>query len=223
MPAVAPYIPNSDASYNSWLINFATLIAANPLTYGLTAGDATTINTAEAAWVAAYALVTSPATKTATTVQAKNIERVSSLNVVRPYAQTISLNPGVSSSNKIALGLNPRTSTPAPIAEPTTTPALTIISAAVLSHIIAYRDSTSSPSVKSKPFGVIQMYLYGTASATPITDVTKLGFLGGKTKSPFTQTWPSGSSGMTAYYAARWATRTAKLGPWSAIIPYIIP
>jgi hypothetical protein len=223
MPAVAPYIPNKDADYNSWLINFATLIEASPMTYGLQASDATTISTAEAAWVAAYALVTSSATKTAATVQAKNTERVSSLNVVRPYAQTISLNPGVSSSNKIALGLNPRTSTPAPIAAPVTYPNITIVSANSLSHIISFRDSASSPSVKAKPYGVLQMYLYGTASATAITDPSVLGFLGGKTKSPFTQTWPSGARGETAYYAARWVTRTGKLGPWSPIVSFIVP
>jgi hypothetical protein len=223
MPALAPYIPNKDANYNSWLINFSTLLSAAPMTYGLTATDAVTVAAAEADFTAAYALVTSPTTKTASTVQAKNIARVSSLNVVRPYAQQISLNPGVTAANKISIGVNPRTSTPAPVTAPTTYPVLTIASSLNLAHVIAYRDQLSSPSVKGKPYGVVQMYLYGTASATPITDPTQLTFLGGKTKSPLTQTWTNTVRGEQAYYAARWVTRTGLVGPWSAIINATVP
>ena len=52
MPALPPYTPAKEANYNLWLLNFSSLIAANPPAYGLTATDATTI-AAEAAWSAA--------------------------------------------------------------------------------------------------------------------------------------------------------------------------
>ena len=52
------------------------------------------------------------------TVQAKNTERVMVLATCRPYAQAISLNAGVTAGNKIALGVNPRTSVPQPITAP---------------------------------------------------------------------------------------------------------
>ena len=115
MPAVAPYIPAKDAQFDAWLNNFSTLISAAPATYGLVAGDATTIAAQYSSWHAAYLLCTSKSTKTANAVSAKNTAKVTALAIIRPYAQTISNNPGVTSANKIALGLNPKTSTPSPI------------------------------------------------------------------------------------------------------------
>ena len=222
MPAVAPYIPAKDAAYNSWLTNFSTLLTASPATYGQTAAAAAAVATATAAWSAAYALVTSPSTKTAATVSAKNTERVNSAAIVRPIAIQISLNQGVASTDKTAIGVNPRTSTPLPITAPTTYPALTIQAALPLQHIIRYRDQLSSPSVKAKAYGAIQVQLFGLPSATPITDPNQLQYLQGTTKSPFLQTWGSATAGERAYYSARYITRKGLVGPWAPIVSFII-
>ena len=63
------------------------------------------------------------------TVSAKNTQRVTMLGIIRPYANFISLNAGVASGDKTALGVNPRTSTPSPITPPTTNPVLYLQSA----------------------------------------------------------------------------------------------
>lgn len=222
MPALAPYIPAKDALFAAWIDNFSTLITASPPTYGLVAGDATAIATVTAAWDVAYALVTSPTTKTAATVSQKDTAKITALGTIRPYSQNIALNAGVASMDKIALGLNPRTSTPLPITAPTTYPVLSVVQALSLQHIIRYRDSIASPSVKSKPYGVTGCLLFGTASATAITDPTLLMFLQQATKSPLMQGWASGSAGQKAYYAARWVTRKGLLGPWSPIVSFTI-
>lgn len=222
MPSLAPYIPPRDGDLSTWGTNFAALIAAAPGTYGLTSGDATVITSVTAAYTAAYNLAVSPSTRTPSNVQAKNVAKISMLATVRPYAQTIALNAGVSSDDKIALGINPRTSTPQPITTPTTNPVLTIAQALTLQHVVRYRDSLASPSVKSKPYGVIGVQVFGTASATPITDQSMLDFLQQTTKSPFTTTWASGDLGKEAYYAARWVTRTGLVGPWSPIIKFTV-
>lgn len=222
MPALPPYIPPTDAALDAWLTNFSSLATASPATYGLASGDASAIAAAVAAWHTAYLLVTSPSTKTAATVSSKNTQRVNVLAIVRPYAQNISLNAGVANTNKTAIGVNPRTSTPQPITTPTTYPVLSIVNALPLQHVIRYRDQLASPSVKSKPYGVTQMFLYGTASPTVITDPTLLIFLGAQTKSPLAQTWPSSAKGEIAYYAARWATRKGLVGPWSPIAAFVV-
>lgn len=218
MPALPPYIPAADPAFANWIDNFSALITADPATYGLLSGDATAIAAVTATWDAAYALVTSPMTKTANTVGAKNNARVSALATVRPYAQTISLNAGVTSAAKIALGVNPRQSTPTPITAPTTNPVLTIANGATLQHYVRYRDSTASPSVKSKPYGVVSIQIYAQLSATVITNPALITFSSNTTKSPFIQTWPGGTSGQTAYYAARWVTQKGLVGPWSPIV-----
>lgn len=222
MPQVAPYIPNRDADLDTWLANFSSLITTSPATYGLVSGDATAIAAAVAAWHAAYLLVTSASTKTAATVSSKNTQKVDVLAMVRPYAQTIALNAGVSSSSKIALGLNPRTSTPSPIAAPTTHPVISLVSAPPLQHVLRYRDEMASPSVKAKPYGAIQVQIYATASATAITNQDLLDFKGVTTKCPTLVAWDPSDKGMQAYYAARWVTRTGLVGPWSPIVSYTV-
>jgi hypothetical protein len=222
MPSVAPYIPSRNAAFVAWLANFSTLITASPATYGLMAGDATTIAAQKTAINAAYALITSPSTKTAATVSAYNTAKVIALAVARPYAQTISLNAGVSSANKTALGVNPRTSTPTPITAPTTAPALTNVSTSTAGTIIRYRDATASPSVKAKPFGVIGLQLFATGSTTPITDPALLPLVATVTKSPFQVTLGSAFAGQHGYFAARWITRKGLVGPWSNILNVIV-
>lgn len=222
MPAPAPYIPNKDSLLNTWAQNFSGLITATPATYGLVAGDATTIAGAYTTFNTAYLAAINPSTRTPQQVSAKNTAKVTLLATVRPYAVTISLNAGVSSANKIALGVNPRTSVPTPITAPTTAPVLTLVSAPPLQHICRYRDETASPSVKSKPYGVVQVQIYATASATPVTNPALLDFKGVSTKSPFLVAWDSGDKGKQAYYAARWITRKGLVGPWSTVVDFTV-
>lgn len=222
MGQLAPYIPQTDAAFGPWLQNFSTLITAAPATYGLMAADATTIAGEYTAWATAYALVASPSTKTASTVSAKNSTKVSVLAIVRPYAQTISLNAGVSTGAKTAVGVNPRTSVPTPITAPTTTPVLTAQSTSTAGTILRYRDATASPSVKSKPYGVTQCQIFAMASATAITDPTLLDFQEVATKSPIQLALGAPAAGKTIYFAARWQTRKGLIGPWSPIISYVV-
>lgn len=222
MPANAPYIPSRNANLVAWAANFATLISASPSTYGLMTSDATTIAANNAALQAAWALISSPSTKTAASVSAFNTEKIVALAVFRPYAQTISLNAGVSSSAKTAVGVNPRTSTPIPITTPTTAPVLTAQSTSTAGTIIRYRDATASPSVKAKPYGVTQCLIFAEASTTPVTDPTLLSLAAITTKSPLTLAMGSTNAGKTVYFAARWSTRKGLLGPWSSIISYVV-
>lgn len=222
MPALAPYIPVRDVDLDTWSANFSTLITAAPATYGLVAGDASAIAAAVLAWHTAYLLMTSPTTKTKAAVQDKNTQRTLMLATVRPYAQNIALNAGVDPTDKVAIGVNPRTSVPVPITAPTTYPAITIVQALSLSHVIAYRDQLSSPTVKSKPYGVLGVQIYATASATVITDPTTLTYRQTTPKSPLLQSWDSGDVGKQAYYTARYVTRKGLFGPWSPIVHFTV-
>lgn len=218
MPALAPYLPNKDGQLDTWALNFSTLITASPATYGLGAGDATTIAGVYAAWHAAFLLATNPSTKTKTSVAAKNTARFNLLAICRPYATMISLNAGVSSADKTTLGVNPRTSVPTPISAPTSKPVLAFISASSMQSHMRYSDSVAGPLVKSKPYGVIGMQFFGKTSATVITDPALLPILQQQPTSPYTVQWASGDVGKTAYLAGRWITRKGLVGPWSDIL-----
>jgi hypothetical protein len=226
MPALPPYIPARDADLNNWAANFSTLITASPGTYGLVSGDAIAIAGVVATWAAAYALAINPPTRTPVAVSAKDSAKVAMLATLRPYAQQVANNAGVTTGNKTALGVNPRTSTPVPITAPTTAPTISIISAPPLQHIIAFRDSTSSPSVKAKPYGVTGMQLVANTTGLPTVGggdgPDSLPTQGIMTKSPFTVTWSSGDIGKTATYVGRWITRKGLVGPWSTVATFTI-
>jgi hypothetical protein len=222
MPALAPYIPPKDADLLSFVNNFTTLIDAAPATYGLTPADAAIIDAAIAPFVADMDLVNSPSTKTAAVVSQKDTDKVNMLNVIRPYCQQISNNPGVASTDKIALALNPKTSTPSPIVAPVSNPILNLLSQLPGVINLTYRDSLTSPTSKAKPYGVIACMLYGRQSDTPIVDPTLLIHQDTMTKSPFQFTFPDPSLvGKTWYFAAVWQIRKGDQSPFSPILTAI--
>ena len=98
---MSSYIPTRDADLVGWADNFSTLITASPTTYGLTAGDATTISGLVTAWDAAYALAVNPSTRTPSTVADKDSAKGAMLPILRLYAQMIKANAGVSNMDKV--------------------------------------------------------------------------------------------------------------------------
>lgn len=216
------YIPAPDADFDLWATNFSTLLTASPATYGLVAGDATAVAGVYNTWHTAYLAAINPATRTPVTVQAKDDARVAALAVIRPYAVQISLNAGVNASDKIAIGVNPRTSTPTPIPEPATAPVIAVIMATPLQHTLAYHDETQPETVKAKPNGVQFCEVHCVVSATAVIDQALIPIKKMVTKSPFTIDFDSADVGKSAYYAARWINANGLFGPWSAIANFTV-
>lgn len=128
----------------------------------------------------------------------------------------------MSAGNKIALGLNPKTSTPTPITAPSTFPVLSLQSLTPRAATFYYRDSAASTSVKAKPYGVTQCQVFGMTLETPIEDQDDLPQIAAPTKSPFVLNFSGADVGQKFYVAARWATRTGLVGPWSQISSFIV-
>ena len=220
------YIPAKDADFANWLLNFSTLLTAAPVTYGLTAPDATAVAAQETAFSAAYALAIDPGTRTAATVAAKDAARAAAEAVVRPYAVQISLDAGVLPADKVAIGVTLRSTTPTPIPAPTTAPVLGIVSQIAGRATISYRDA-SLPSGKAKPFGAIGMEVYVTLGTAPSVSPDSAQYRGTITKSPNGLTFGPTDSGKTATVWGRWVTRsgpagTAQVGPWSAALSFVV-
>src|SRR6185295_13578527 len=129
---MSSYIPTRDSNMEAWLLNFKTLIAASPTSYGLVAGDATTITNSYTAWHTAYAAATNPTTRNHVTIAAKDAQKILTLDVVRTYAAQIRANVAVSDSLKLGLGLHVADDVPTPIPPPSTFPILAISGAGPL-------------------------------------------------------------------------------------------
>ncbi len=211
------YIPAKDADFENWANNFQTLIAAAPATYGLVAADATAITAQYTTWHSAYLLIINPATKTKTTVDAKNVARNAATVVFRAYATQIRANLGVSDANKIALGVPPRDPTNTPVPPPATFPVFAVLNSTSLVTNIQSRD-TLTPLSRAKPAGVEQIEVRAVVSPTVITDPSVIPYRRMRTETPFPIEWEAGDAGKTAYIVGRYTNRKGEVGPWGAII-----
>lgn len=215
----APYIPPTDAGFDSWLANFNNLLTASPSTYGLTAPAAVIVGGVTSTWAAAYALAIAPATRTSVTVAAKDAARVNAEAIVRPYAISISNNPAVANGDKTAIGVTVKITVPTPVPAPTDAPELGVQSSIPLLQTLTYKQPGSAG--KYKPPGVTGMEVWRSVGTVPAVDPAQAGYVSTVTKSPFRQAFYAPDQGKVATYFARWVTRSgpggvAQPGPFSA-------
>ncbi len=226
VPASPPYIPKRNSLIVPWVDNFSDLLTAAPMTYGLLAADAAAVQAVRAPLDADWTLMSSPSTKTKQVVSDFNTALVTALAVIRPYAQTISLNQGVTSANKIAIGVNPRTTTPSPITPPATVPILTVQGLTGGLAYLRYRDSAASVSVKSKPYGVVAVQLaviQATIAVPPTTPPSAWSIPVVATKSPLALPLAPYTPGSQVYVAPRYQLRNGQLSAWGATASFTVP
>jgi len=209
-----PYIPQTDGAFRDWLMNFSTLISADPNKYGLEAADATVIAAQYTAFNDAYNVVQMPSTRTPSAVAQKDALRASAVGTVRTYAQMVKSNAGVNNEDKVALGIHVNDPTPTPIPAPTSAPIIAIVGATSGQHELRYADE-NTPSSRRKPDGVIQMQLNMSVGTSPATNPDESSFVGLYTKQPVRVELDPSDVGKTATYFARWVTRTGLFGLWS--------
>lgn len=220
-----PYIPARDADFDAWLLNFGFLLAAAPITYGLTAPDVVPLTAAIAAWTPAYAAATTPATRTSATVATKDGARATAEFIGRPLAIAVRNDSGVSDALKIGLGLTIPNVPPTPIPAPTVAPALSLVSATSLDQRLAYRVPGALG--KAKPFGAIGVEIWRSVGTAFAVDPDQTAYIGSVTKSPFRQSFGALDQGKKVTYYARYVTRSgpagmSQPGPWSDPLTLVV-
>lgn len=218
----ASYIPATDAGFAAWLLNFSTLLTADPTAYGLTAPDAVLVDAENTAYAAALLLATDPATRTAPTVAAKDAARRSAEAVVRPYAMQINAMDGVTDEQRADLGLTIRKTVPTPVPAPLSSPVLALVSIGVGTMTLGFSDA-DAPSGKAKPAGSIGVELFRAIGVAPAVDPSLAAYTGTITKSPTQIAFSGADNGQIASFFARFVTRSgpggkAQVGPWSAVL-----
>lgn len=208
------YIPTSDSGFKDWLLNFSTLISADPSKYGLDASDATIIGNLYTAYAAAYQTVQSPSTRTPNAVAQKDALKASAIGSCRVYAMGIKTNIGVDNNDKIALGIHVNDPTPSPIPAPETAPLLNIVSAFSGVHQIRFADE-NTPASRRKPAGAIQIELYVHVGPSATANPADADFVGAFTKNPILHEFDATDASKIASYFARWRTLRGLVGPWS--------
>jgi len=225
---LAPYIPPTDTALDLWAQNFDTKITATPTAYGLTSGQATAFHTLRADYTSKLLIANTPATRTKSTVAAKNTAKQAMVFDARSLAALVQAFPTITPTQLEDLGLTVRKVTPTPIGPPTTKPIITPLSSTGANVMFRFSDETT-PDSRSRPFGTIGMEMFVKVGTTPPAGISDCDFLGIYTKNtsgpgsrecvaPFS----GGDVGKTAYFLARWFNKRGEPGPVSGLAQHTI-
>lgn len=211
---MSDFVPSTDAAFLTWMNNYAAVLSAEFLAYGLTAADATAIQNAADAYADAFPIASDPNTRTPVAVSTKDDTRNAAKATARAYAQQIQANAGVSNAQLTALGLPIHDTDPTPVPTPSTSPILAVIGATPLSHTLRYSDQ-NTPDSRAKPPGAWALELWVHVGDGAVTDPDLAAFHSSPTRQPIGVSFQAAEAGKTATYFGRWVTRTGLRGPWS--------
>src|SRR3954466_6404576 len=110
--ATTDFLPSREAQLVAWVSTFKTLITATPTAYGLTAALATTYGTLAPNYVNAYNLAQADATRTPSSIIAKDAARTLLIANTRVLARIVQATPSVTAQQKSDLGLTVRDTQP---------------------------------------------------------------------------------------------------------------
>ncbi|HEX3356177.1 MAG TPA: hypothetical protein VHS31_04265 [Tepidisphaeraceae bacterium] len=208
------YIPDRQQDLAAWANNFAARISEEPYRYGLTPADAATIAGVCGDYTAALTAASDPATRATPAVAGKDSARAAMLGALRPYAQQIRGNLGVSNDDKAALGLNLPNAKRSAIPPPVTQPLMTLIGATPGSITARFADS-NTPARRALPPGALALQVYVAIAAGAVSNPALAAFYAMLAKQPFAIDFGADDNGKTATVFARWINRKGELGPWS--------
>jgi hypothetical protein len=185
--------------------NFAALISASPVSFGLSAAQATAFGVVDTALQSAYIAAVTPETRTSVTIQAKD----RAIHNMRAQAITLAKliygTATVTDSQLVSLGLLPRT-VPTPRRVPGAAPVMEFISCNGRVATVGIHGAPPDSS-RGKPFGAIGADVYSFVGAEAPTDPTAFHHEGMATRSKFQITFPNTvASGATVWLSAVWVS-----------------
>lgn len=205
------FLPDTDAGLLAWSLNFSTLITANPTTYGLVIGDATSYDGLHTAYADALGEC-DPGVRNKSAVAAKNAARTALKDSARLLAKRIDGTATVTDAQKIELGLNVR-ALPSPIPAPANPPALDIVSVSGRTVRIRLHDSLDA-SRRGKPAGVAGATVFSYVGPTAPTDPSDYKFEGNTTRTQVDIVFPDTvAPGAVVWLTAFWRNERDQSGP----------
>ena len=106
------FFPDADAAFQAWLANFVSVAGANREQLALTTQDMTALNGVQSTFITNFAALETSKAATKGATSAKNGSRRNANNEVRLLVRRFQSIPGLSSTLKNQLGINPRTAKP---------------------------------------------------------------------------------------------------------------
>lgn len=206
------FLPSREAQLVTWTTNFASLLVANNVLYGVPLGEANAYKTLSDDFIAAYNVAQNNQTRSPANIIAKNQKKALMIESARALSRQIQGTQSVTAQMKSDLGLNPRTNVPTPIPAPSEMPEIDILS--VTGRVVKARLHGETIDHRRKPDGCTAAYIWTFVGETPADDLSSWAFWGQSTKTMFQVDFDSSvEPGSKVWLAAAWINAKGQLGP----------
>jgi hypothetical protein len=219
----SPFIPRSDAGFQSWQENLITKVAPQASAWNIPPDAITALQALKASWTAAHAATLDPATRTSVAIYDKQNARAKYEAALRKFNRYyLANNPAVTDHDLKDLGLTvpKRTHTHAPVAAESPD---CDVDTSVAGRLTFHFFEKGSSHKKAKPPGQHGAEIAWVILDAPPTRWEELIHSSFDTHPPMTLSFEGNKRGKTLYYALRWENTRGEKGPWSNIRSAIIP
>jgi hypothetical protein len=216
-------IPDSDAELALWGGNLTAKITQNAEPWEIPASEATALQTSYAAFTALYTQTSGPG-RNKTLTEAKNEARDDFKAKARIMINFRLKNPIIPKAGLVDAGVVPGDTTHTPVGTPEEHVGLTVIPTNIRQHKIAWTvEETGSKAVPEGYGGVVlRKGIIEEGGALPVNaeDLPSSTLL---SRNNVTVNFRAEDQGKRCAYAACWQTKTGLMGPWTDIIPVLVP
>jgi hypothetical protein len=219
-------MPTKDTSLMAWGSNFDTKATASPVTFNLTAGQASSFHTAYAAFAVAYNAVADAregGTRSKTLTTTKNTAKKNLLAIGRELYGIVQDSSSVSAADKESIGVLVKDKNPSPVPVPANAPGISTL--ATIGNTVKLRlfDLTDSAR-RGRPAGTLGAQVFSFVGPTPPNVESDWTFEGvtGKTRVDITfpATVPAGSR---VWFTASWFNSRKANGPAATPVGINLP
>jgi len=194
-------------------LQFCNAITGSPSAFGLTAAQATALNSQKEAFSDALDAHLAAKASAWSAREAKDVERDGLESLLRSY-RSIAKAAGTNESLMATLGI-PGSAQSLP--ENATVPITTVDTSVRLRHTIHFVDAEGNGN-KRKPRGVIGCEIWLKLDGPTPTDETQCTFLTLDTATPYVAEYNGSDGGKRAHYMTRWAMRDGSKGGWGETV-----
>lgn len=213
---MASYLPLTDDGLASWALSFATYITTNdPTAVGLTLDEATGYQALQQDYATKLAAAKDPETRGNATIFAKKQAKDALIPESRRLAMIVTNYPATTNTQRQAMGLTIKDTTPTPVPVPSTSPVIDI--AAVEGLRIKLRLHNGESTSRAKPEGVTGATVFSYVGETTPAELSDWKFEGNVTRTivnlDMAATVPPGSK---VFVTAFWFNSKGESGPATA-------
>ncbi len=221
---MSDYIPNPDDQFDTYVVEkFAPYAATNATALGLSSAQTAALAAKAQAWGYSWTGFNNAESALVSATQDKDAKRKDLEDEIRAIATTVQANPAVTDAQKAALGVTVRKGTKTPVSVPTTAPSFQRIDTSTRAILRLFIVDASTPDSRAKPAGVQGCEIREQIGGTAPTEPSAMAFLAIETRMPYRADFDAADVGKTVWFALRWLNTRLEPGPWSPILPAVIP